>query len=76
MTTRKKWCSGCARFLDPSEFWANRGTRDGHQDWCKSCMRSYRFTYREIEREQDRVRNGQRRAKQPTSRRIAGDTGE
>jgi RNase P subunit RPR2 len=52
----KKWCNGCARFLVPSEFWRNSFMPDGLQQWCKSCIRAWRYANREIEREHDRAR--------------------
>lgn len=56
----RKWCNGCARFLVPAEFWRNSVKPDGLQLWCKSCLRAWRYSYREIEREHDQLRYRQR----------------
>ena len=48
-----KRCTSCLRTLDLTQFWRNTAKTDGHQDWCKSCVRAWRFTYREIERDID-----------------------
>lgn len=66
MTTRK-WCNACARFLDISEFWMNRSKPDRHQEWCKSCLRAWRYSYREIERAAERERDYQRRVERLNS---------
>jgi hypothetical protein len=51
-----KRCASCYRVLDLTQFWRNVTRRDGHQDWCKQCVRAWRYSNREIEREQDRAR--------------------
>lgn len=71
MPTRK-WCSGCAQFLVLAEFWLVHRGQEARQDWCKSCRRAWRYSYREIEREQDRARYRRLREKVAAS---PGDTG-
>ena len=51
-----KRCASCWRTLDLTQFWRNVVKADGHQDWCKACVRAWRYSNREIEREADRVR--------------------
>jgi hypothetical protein len=51
-----KRCSGCRQWKPYASFWRKQRNRDHLQDWCKTCMRSYRLTNREIERDQDRAR--------------------
>ena len=36
---RKKSCSRCLQWKDPSEFYRARHTFDGRQGWCRDCMR-------------------------------------
>ena len=69
-----KYCPWCREWKPDSEYWHRTRSADGLQQWCKSCRRAWRMSYREIEREQDRLRYQKRHLL--TSRSIAGDTGE
>jgi len=51
-----KRCSSCYRVLDLNQFWRNVARPDGHQNWCKACVRAWKFSNREIEREAERAR--------------------
>lgn len=39
-----KRCSQCKQNKPLSEFSKNRSTKDGLQDWCKSCLKAYQQT--------------------------------
>lgn len=60
----EKWCSGCYQLQPADAFWRNKLNPDGYQDWCKGCMRCYRFSYRERERELEHLRKGENRGNQ------------
>lgn len=49
-------CSGCATYLPITDFWFKYRKNGVRQNWCKGCMRSWRFSYREIERDRERER--------------------
>jgi hypothetical protein len=57
-----KRCPWCLRTLSLDEFWLVRKGQPDRQDWCKACRRAWRWSYREIEREQDRARYHRTRA--------------
>jgi Stc1 domain len=54
--TELRRCSSCQQWKPIEQFWRKQRNWDHLQEWCKSCIRSYRLTNREIERDQDRAR--------------------
>lgn len=41
MTKSHKLCRECGEYKLLTEFYKNRTTKDGHQDWCKVCQCEY-----------------------------------
>lgn len=67
-----KRCPGCTQWLKTEQFWPNRSKADGLQVWCKGCMRGWRFSYREVELEQERLRRLPKLVVKAASVRVPG----
>lgn len=46
----KKYCSGCLQSKSLDNFHKNSRNKDAHQDWCKDCVKEYKYQYREVNR--------------------------